>query len=212
MNHAPHLTLWCEAHLRFYDIPSLRDRSYNTANLQPGQKIYRHYNAAYADEYECPSITIYSPDWKEEATYHTSQHRWGYHYNFRTYRNKHGHNWHNVTRIDVTFMPADVPFYYSGKIYTGGLSSHTCQLRRLKSTHQASQFIPANATLTPLPDYPGVTEATWTTRRHCRHGWLDRTQHHTTYLARSPRGWLKAPSPDQTIAALVLHRLNLQAA
>jgi hypothetical protein len=153
---------------------------------------------------ECPSITIHSPDWSEHATYlepgyYRSPCRIGF--------NTTGHNWYGVARIDVEFRPTDVPFIYSGKIYTGGLSSHTCKLTRLKSRHQLTNHIPAHAVFTPLGD--GITRAEWTTIRHCRHGWLDRRRRHTLYVTRASHGWIYAETPEQAIAQAMLQRLQI---
>jgi hypothetical protein len=211
MTHGTHETLWCEADLHFWKY--YKDCSHyfrqHRPDHQPYDKIPVHYQISSAENMEVPSITIHSPDWSESSTYHEP---YGFNKPFSIGFNPKGHNWYGVARIDIQFLPTDVPFIYSGKIYTGGLSSFTCKLTRLKSTHQATRIVPRNAILTPLPDHPGVTRAEWTTFRHCRHDWIGRTQHHTSYLARSTYHWIMAPSPEQAIASLVLHRMNIKVA
>lgn len=191
-------TLWAELHLNFWDRfdPSCHVHRKHYPNLQRGDKIHRHHQVAFADDFNCPSITVYSPDWKESHTY---QSRDGYRDNFRVSRSAHGHNWFGVTRIDIWFLPRDVPFYYWGKVFTGGLSAHTCQLRRLTSIHQATYIdIPAKAILTPMGQ--GITHAAWTFRRKAHEAFLTRTIND---------GWVSAPSYDIAIQRKVLSRLQL---
>lgn len=211
MNHAHHTTLWCEARLEFWKY--FKDCSHHFRTRRPDHapydKIPVHFQVSTAENMEVPSITIYDPEWKESATYPNP---YGYGRPFQLSFNTKGHNWWGVARIDIGFYPTDVPFIYSGKIYTGSsYCDHTCKLTRLKSIHQARRVVPNDALLTPLGD--GITRAEWTARRHCRHGWIDRSTRHTAYLTYLPHhGWIAAPSPESAISQAVLHRLNLQSA
>lgn len=209
-----HETLWCEADVRFYtrhDASDCMHRKYRP-EANTGDLIPRYSGAPYADVMECPTARIFSPDWKESAEYPNSN-GWGRmpHGCIYTVWARHGHNWHNVTRIDLTFTPEDSPFYYYGRIYTSGLGNHTCKLRRMKSSHQVTHMLPWRCEFTVLDH--GITLARWKARHDVRRtGWDARTTHHECHLVRTANGWQKADSFDDALKLQVLERMGIRAA
>lgn len=209
-----HETLWCEADVRFFtrhDANHPRHRKYRP-QANDGDLIPRHHDVVFADEMTCASATIFSPDWQESAEF-PSSHGWGKlpSGSIHTVWNRHGHNWFNVTRIDITFIPEDSPFYYYGRIITSGLGGQTCKLRRQKTKHQACHLIPRRCEFTPLGH--GITRAEWKQRHDPRQvGWDNRTTHHEGYLIRSGHGWQLADSYQEAQKLQVLERMGLTAA
>ena len=211
MHFAHHPTLWAEATLQFWDDFSPANPSHRRRlpDGQPGDRLTRYGNVSTADHYACTALTLHAPDWSEHQTF-TNTHA-GHYANpvhYRTYRsgdgraylnkNRGGHNWFGVARINITFRPKDAPFYFSGPLYTGGMNA-TCKLRRLTSIHQATHLIPAAAILTPLEN--GITHAAWKHRRTIKE----------TFLLHGPQGWISAPTPEAAITQAVIHRLNIAA-
>lgn len=199
MNCASYPTLWAELHLRFFDrFDSARFvHRQRHPNLKAGDHIPRYHQVAFADECHCESATIYSPDWSIKTVHEANR----YPNPWRFTRSKHGHNWFGVTRIDFYFFPLDVPFYYWGRCYTGGLAGQTIQLRRMENIHQCTHIgIPAKAILTPIGIGQGITHAAWTFRRKAHEAFLTRTIND---------GWVAAPSYDIAIQRKVLSSLQL---
>lgn len=198
MNFLAHHTLWAEADLEFFDLVDHTKPRFakHYADKPQGHPVRRYHQAAFADTYQCHRLTVFDPDWTEQAHYtdRVTQYSQPITGHFRHVRTPHGHNWFGVTRIDFTLFPPTVPYYFSGHLFTGGMAS-TFKLRRLTTIHQVTHLIPAKATFTPLKH--GV----WLAR------YLIKRKPAQSFLIRSTRGWLAEPTFHQAITRAVATRL-----
>ena len=184
MNISEHTTLWAECAVRFYRRK--RDNDKYPLNTPVGFAVELFHGAARAESSFASSLTLFSPDWKEELRLTN------YHFGFGDCHG--GHNWDGVTRLDFIISPPATPFSWYGHLFTGGCNS-TFKVHRYIHHHQVPT-IPRKAVFTPLED--GVWHATWSIKRKACE----------IFTACAGRDWVFGSTPEQTIARAVYARLT----